>query len=65
MTLQQLVKLNRKNGGLFFSKETLKSRQERISDFKIISQEKGEIYVERNDGAYWKFSDATGRMIVD
>ncbi len=63
MTISNLAKLNRTNGGHFFDRDTLKSRQEKLKDFKIVSQNERSLILERNDGARWNFNVKTGRVV--
>ena len=65
MTISQLAKLNKANGGHFFDRATLKGNRETLGSFRIAPHTKGDarvVVVRKGDGYTWTFDTKTGRL---
>jgi len=65
MTISQLAKLNKANGGHFFDRDTLKGNRETLNSFRIAPHTKTDatvVVVRKGDGYTWGFDVKTGRL---
>ncbi len=65
MTISQLAKLNKANGGHFFDRATLKGNRETLGSYRITPHTKGDarvVVVRKSDGYTWPFDVKTGRV---
>jgi hypothetical protein len=64
MTISHLRQLNKKNGGCFFDKATMKFYGETLRDFFQEPHCDGVVKVSRRNGkGTWYFSTVTGRVV--
>lgn len=65
MTITELAKLNKTNGGFFFSPETLDFWGDSIDSFYIVEEGDKTITLKRLNGVGtgWTFDKRTGRVI--
>jgi len=66
MTIPQLAKLNKANGGQFFARDTLKGGRETLASFRIAPHNKADarvVVVRKGDGYTWTFDMKTGRTV--
>ena len=66
MTIYELKRRNRLNGGCFFLRENLKANQETLKGFSIVRDvDPAQVVVTRKrDGKAWRFNAFTGRMVA-
>ena len=65
MTISELAKLNKANGGHFFDRATLKYNRENLTSYKIAPHKKAAtqiVVIRKNDGCQWLFDTKTGRL---
>jgi hypothetical protein len=65
MTISELAKLNKANGGHFFDRATLKGNRETLASFRIAPHNKADatvVVVRKGDGYTWTFDKKTGRL---
>ena len=64
MTIHKLRQLNKKNGGYFFDKDTMKFYGETLWEYFLKPYCKGVVKVSRRNGkGTWYFSTVTGRVL--
>ncbi len=63
MTIYDLSRLNKANGGKFFSRDTMKLFGDTMKSYKLKDNKDGTVTVTRTrDGRKWEFDRATGRV---
>jgi hypothetical protein len=65
MTISELAKLNKANGGHFFDRATLKGNRETMASYRVAPHKKGDatvVVVRKGDGYTWAFDAKTGRL---
>jgi hypothetical protein len=66
MTISELAKLNKANGGHFFDRATLKGNRETLGSYRIAPHNKADarlVVVRKGDGYTWTFDVKTGRLV--
>jgi len=66
MTISELAKLNKANGGHFFDRATLKGNRETLASYRIAPHKKTDaraVVVRKGDGYTWTFDLKTGRVV--
>lgn len=63
ITISELAKKNRANGGCFFDRAGMKAAGETLKSFKVIRQTDQIIVIKRIDGKEWAFDTGNFRMI--
>ena len=66
MTISELAKLNKANGGHFFDRATLKGNRETLGSYRIAPHTKADarvVVVRKGDGYTWPFDVKTGRVV--